>query len=126
VVRIPRKDDPRDAPGSYVATEDAGVFRERAPVEIDAARGVEWYDEPGNAADAAAYTLCRLRRANAGIHGAPRFGDEAVRAALADANPDAVVWIASRAISYLDESGFAEAVEPWVVELDTLAEPPLE
>jgi hypothetical protein len=126
MVRIPRKDDPRDAPGSNVATEDAGVFRDRAPVEVDAAQGVEWYDEPGNAADAAAYTLCRLRRASAGIHGGPVPGDEAVRAALTDASPEAVVWIASRAISYLDESGFAEAVEPWIVELDTLADPPAE
>lgn len=123
MVRIPRKDDPRDSPGSYVATEDAGIFRDRAPQEIEAALDVEWYEEPGNAADAAAYTLCRLRRANAGIHGGPRHGDEAVRAALGDASPEAVVWLASRAISYLDESGFAEAVEPWVVELDTLAEP---
>jgi hypothetical protein len=40
-------------------------------------------------------------------------GDEAVRDALRQADPDAVVWLASRTISYLDESGFPEAVEPW-------------
>jgi hypothetical protein len=39
-----------------------------------------------------------------------------VRAVLADASPQAVLWLASRAISYMDESGFPEAVEPWLAE----------
>jgi hypothetical protein len=41
------------------------------------------------------------------------YGDEAVRIALGEASTPALVWLASRAISYLDESGFPEAVEPW-------------
>jgi hypothetical protein len=28
-------------------------------------------------------------------------------------NTGAVVWLLSRAISYMDESGFPEAVAPW-------------
>ena len=33
---------------------------------------------------------------------------------LAAVSPEAVLWLASRAISYMDESGFPEAVEPWL------------
>ena len=33
--------------------------------------------------------------------------------ALLQANPEALVWFASRAVSYMDETGFPEAVEPW-------------
>ncbi len=84
----------------------------RAAGEIDDAVGEDWY-EPGGAADRAALTLCRLRRARAGELGSTRHGDEAVRNSLAQANPDALVWLASRAISFMDESGFPEAVEPW-------------
>ena len=41
-------------------------------------------------------------------------GDDAVRAALSQADADAVIWLASRAISYMDENAFPEAVEPWL------------
>jgi hypothetical protein len=40
-------------------------------------------------------------------------GDDSVRIALAQASPEAVAWIASRAISYMDETGFPESVESW-------------
>jgi hypothetical protein len=40
-------------------------------------------------------------------------GDDAVRNVLALASPEAVVWIASRAVSYMDETGFPESVESW-------------
>ena len=40
-----------------------------------------------------------------------------MRAALAEANPEAVVWLASRAISYMDETGFPDAVELWFPEV---------
>ena len=36
--------------------------------------------------------------------------------ALAQADPEAVVWLASRAVSYMDETGFPEAVELWFQE----------
>jgi hypothetical protein len=115
-MRIPRRHDPRTPPANFVAAEDAGRYADEANRELDLALGVEWYDRPGNEADLAALTLCLLRRARAGERGAPQHGDEAVRAALAQASPDALVWIASRAISYMDENGFPEAVEPWVPE----------
>jgi hypothetical protein len=37
-----------------------------------------------------------------------------VRIALADASPEAVVWLASRAISYMDENDFPENVERYL------------
>jgi len=80
---------------------------------LDRAAGVEWYEGPGSDVDFAAFMLCRLRRARAGEKGGPLHGDEAVRAALRQADPEALVWFASRAISFMDENGFPEAVEPW-------------
>ena len=50
--------------------------------------------------------------ARAGQLQSPVAGDEAVRAALAQADPAAVIWIASRGISYMDEMGFPDTVEP--------------
>ena len=32
---------------------------------------------------------------------------------LEQASPESVRWLASRAVSYMDESGYPEAVEPW-------------
>jgi hypothetical protein len=77
---------------------------------------VEWYRQYGTDVDRAAATLCLLRRARAGERGGPEGGDDAVRAVLASASPEAVRWLASRAVSYLDETGFPEAVEPWLQE----------
>jgi hypothetical protein len=70
--------------------------------------GVSWY-EAANDVDAAAAALCRLRRAAAGARGGPEGGDAAVRDVLAEATPAAVLWVASRAISYMDEHGFPES-----------------
>ena len=86
---------------------------ERAAAALERADGVDWYDENGTAVDEAALALALLRRAQAGLKGDSRQGDEAVRRILEQASPEVVVWLASRAISYMDESGFPEAVEPW-------------
>jgi hypothetical protein len=88
------------------------VFRHarRAVAEIEDAAGKDW-DEPGNAADRAALTLCRLRRARAGELGGIRHGDEAVRDALRGVDAAALAWLASRAVAYMDEQGFPETVE---------------
>jgi hypothetical protein len=77
---------------------------------VDAAADTSWYQERGNAADVAVATLCRLRRAAAGVGGSPGAGDEAVRAVLETADPAALVWIASRLVSYADEAAFADLV----------------
>jgi hypothetical protein len=111
---FPRKNTKQRPPDDFVAAEDAGRLAEGAPAAVDAAAGSEWYTEHGNTADRAAYELCRLRRARAGQWRSPQAGDEAVRAALASSRPEAVVWLASRAISYMDENGFPEDVEPYL------------
>ena len=113
-MQIPGAGEPRRRGTSdFVAAEDAGALAERVLPLLDRAVGVEWYRQHGTDVDRAAATLCRLRRARAGERGGPEGGDEAVRAVLATASPEAVLWHASRAISYMDEPGFPEAVEPW-------------
>ena len=100
----------------FVAAEDAVRLSEDAGRLLDHAVGVDWYELPGSDVDRAALTLCRLRRAGAGDKGGPRHGDEAVRLAIAGASAPALVWLVSRAVSYMDESGYPEAVEPWFPE----------
>ena len=114
-MKIPRRGEhlPRNAPDDFVAAEDAGRLADRATAALARADGVDWYEENGTAVDEAAFALCRLRRAQAGLKGGPREGDTAVRRVLEDASPEVVLWLASRTISYLDETGFPEAVEPW-------------
>jgi len=110
---FPGKDYRRQPANDIGATEDARRLAADAPQLVDGAVGSEWYTEHGTAVDAAAFALCRLRRARAGEGGGPELGDDAVRAALSGADPQSVIWLASRAISYMDENGFPEAVEPW-------------
>ena len=110
---FPAADQPQRPPSDFVAAEDAQMLAENVVSRIDEAVGVGWYLEHGGGADLAALTLCRLRRARAGERGGPEAGDESVREALSGASPEALLWIASRAISYMDENGFPEAVEPW-------------
>lgn len=112
-MRIPGRDERRKAPDYFVAAEDAGRIADEAAPRLDRAVGVEWYEGHGSEVDLAALSLCRLRRARAGEKGRPQHGDEAVRSVLEQASPEALVWIASRAISYMDENGFPEAVEAW-------------
>ena len=112
-MRLPGDDDKRRDTRSFVAAEDSGRLADEVGPILDRAVGVTWYESGGSDVDRAALTLCRLRRATAGDRGGPWHGDAAVRDALSQASPPALVWLASRAISYMDESGFPEAVEPW-------------
>jgi hypothetical protein len=100
-------------PQDYLAAEDADELGLKAAQQVDRGLEVDWYEAHGTDVDLAALTLCRLRRAKAGLGGGPRYGDDAVRLALEQASPEAVVWLASRTISYLDETGFPDAVAPW-------------
>jgi hypothetical protein len=102
-------------PESIGAVEDAGQLAETSPRLVDAAAGQSWYTRPGNPVDAAVASLCRLRRAASADRKRSEGGDEAVRAALEQADHDAVVWLASRVVSYMDEQGYPEHVEPWLV-----------
>ncbi len=121
-MKIPKRTSPwseaRPAPDTAVAAEDTARLADQATAALGGIVGVNWYDEGGTTVDRAAFTLCRLRRARAGLRGAPEHGDEAVRTALYEADSEAVIWLASRAISYMDETGFPEAVELWFRESD--------
>jgi hypothetical protein len=44
------------------------------------------------------------------VGASPEAGDDAVRLVLAESDPEAVVWLLSRAISYMDEQGFPDLV----------------
>jgi hypothetical protein len=90
---------------------------------VDAANGETWYGDNASAIDVAVSRLCRLRRVRASYARDPDGGDEAVREALAAADPEAVVWLASRTISFMDEHGFPELV-PEPSGVDDGIEPP--
>lgn len=115
-MRLPGEDEKRRDTRYFVAAEDASTLALTVGPLVEAAVGVEWYERHGTDVDRAALALCRLRRARAGEKGWPSHGDDAVRAVLTEVSPAALVWIASRAISYMDESGFPEAVRPWFPE----------
>lgn len=112
-----RRPGPQKPADDFVAAEDVGRLSERAAAALERAEGADWYEENGTAVDEAAFALTRLRRAQSGLRGGPRHGDDAVRRVLEAAPPEAVLWLASRALSYMDESGYPEAVEPWFQEL---------
>ena len=111
-MRIPRPGE-RPLPQEPIALGDAIQLTAAAGPILEQATDVQWYHTAGNDVDRAALTLCRLRRVMAGRGGGPEHGDAAVRAILAQASPEALVWFASRAVSYLDENGFPDAVAPW-------------
>ncbi len=117
-MQIPRAGEKSRDSSNFVAAEIAGERADEATGLLDRAIGVEWYREHGSDVDHAAFSLCLLRRARAGEKGGPHAGDDAVRSVLAQARPEAVLWLASRAISYMDETGFPEAVEPWFPDAD--------
>lgn len=97
--------------GPGLPGEDAERFAEEATRLIEEADGTSWYEQPGNPIDLAVVALCRLRRAGAAQRAEIEGGDEAVRAVLQEAKPEAVVWLASRVVSYMDENSFPEIVE---------------
>jgi hypothetical protein len=98
------------------AQVDAVRLSDRVVPLLNDARGVHWYDDFANGVDRAVVELCLLRRAGAGDRAAAGAGDDAVRAVLELAEPEAVIWLASRAISYMDEHGHPEAMARWFPE----------
>lgn len=89
---------------------DATRLTDALEQQIGEAKGVGWYDAPGSAVDVVVARLCLLRRAKAGGSAATEAGDEAVRLLLERSDPDAVAWLLSRTISYMDEQGFPDLV----------------
>ncbi len=92
-----------------LAVDDANRLSDEATELVRRASGSNWYDER-NEIDVAVATLCQLRRAASGQKASSVAGDEAVRAVLTGADHEAVVWLASRTISFMDEQGFPDFV----------------
>ena len=106
-MRIPRADDPRDSAGSRSRPRMRRDWRTRPRPLLEQATGVEWYELPGNDVDRAALdALPATARDGRAVSGGPQHGDEAVRVIARRGEPEALVWLASRAISYMDENGF--------------------
>lgn len=109
-MRIPRRGEGRADADFIVATDDVARLEAQVKPLVERSVGVPWYDL-GNDTDRAALALCRLRRARSGLRGATTHGDAAVREVLGSVTPEALVWLASRAVSYMDENGFPEGLE---------------
>jgi hypothetical protein len=103
-------------PDASPAHGESRALADEAVDAVNAAKGASWYDEIANPADRAAVMLCRLRRAAAGRGRDPATGDAAVRLALEEAELEAVIWLASRTISYMDEQGYPETLAAWLDE----------
>lgn len=101
------RSDPRV--GDLSKHEAARLEESLVPL-IDAAKTSSWYDAPGGDADVAVARLCLLRRARAGAAASAAAGDEGVRMLLLESEHESVVWLLSRAISYMDEQGFPDIV----------------
>jgi hypothetical protein len=77
---------------------------------LEGVQGSSWYEAPGAEVDVATARLCLLRRAKSGEAGNMSAGDDAVRLALTGVDPDTLVWLLSRAVSFMDEQGFPDFV----------------
>ncbi len=84
----------------------------RGPELLERAVGVQWYRQARNRRRPAPRSALQAPPARAGVRGGPEPATTRCAAPL-EVSPEAVVWLASRAISYMDETGFPEAVEPW-------------
>jgi hypothetical protein len=89
---------------------DAQRLTDSVETLIGEAKDVSWYDSVGSSVDVAVARLCLLRRAKAGELASTSAGDEAVRTVLERSDPEAVAWLLTRAISYMDEQGFPDFV----------------
>jgi hypothetical protein len=89
---------------------DVGRLTDVLDATISDAKGTGWYDAPGSAVDVVVARLCLLRRAKSGETASMSAGDDAVRNVLDRADPEAVVWLLTRTISYMDEQGFPDLV----------------
>jgi hypothetical protein len=89
---------------------DANRLSDSLDALIAEAKDGTWYDSVGGKVDVAIARLCLLRRAKAGELASTNAGDEAVRNVLDRSDPEAVAWLLTRAISYMDEQGFPDFV----------------
>ena len=112
-MQIPGADQKGRDSSNFVAAEDAGSWPTTPSALLERAVGVEWYDstEPTSTARRSPSVDCDARAPAS--EAAPRPATRPSARSSATASPAALLWLASRAISYMDESGFPEAVEPW-------------
>jgi hypothetical protein len=89
---------------------DAGRLTDSVEEMIGQTKDVSWYDSVGSPIDVVVARLCLLRRAKSGELASTSAGDEAVRNVLERCDPEAVAWLLTRAISYMDEQGFPDFV----------------
>jgi hypothetical protein len=89
---------------------DAQRLSDSVETLIGESKDVSWYDSVGSTVDVAVARLCLLRRAKSGELASTSAGDEAVRNILERSDPEAVAWLLTRAISYMDEQGFPDFV----------------
>lgn len=80
---------------------------ERIVTLVNDARGSSWYDE-SNSVDLALAALCMLRRDESDARRSAEAGDNLIRQVLERTDSEALVWLASRTISYIDEHGFPD------------------
>jgi len=106
-VHIPGRDVSREA---NPAQHELGELAEEIVPVLLRANGASWYEEEGNDVDQAVADLCRIRRAGSSARSSAGAGDAAVRDMLGLVDPGTVIWIASRAVSFMDEQGFPETV----------------
>ena len=106
-------DTQRQESGGIVAAEDAAKLSGDAALRVEQAVGVEWYERATQRGRPGGADALPPPSREGGRAGLPHHGDEAVRAALSEVSAPAVVWLASRAISYMDEAGFPDDVAPW-------------
>ncbi|MDP8910960.1 MAG: hypothetical protein M3M94_02700 [Actinomycetota bacterium] len=79
----------------------------RAVALVNDARGSSWYEER-NSIDLALAALCMMRRGESDAKRSAQAGDDLVRQVLERTDAEALVWLASRTISYIDEHGFPD------------------
>jgi hypothetical protein len=89
---------------------DSDRLSQELPELLARAHGSSWYEFAGADVDLAMARLCLLRRAKSGERGSHVSGDETVRLMLTGIEPDTLVWLLSRAVSYMDEQGFPDVV----------------
>jgi hypothetical protein len=101
---------PSDSRVGDLSKFDVGRLTDALEATIADAKGVGWYDAPGSAVDVAVARLCLLRRAKSGESASMAAGDEAVQLLLERSDSEAVAWLLTRTISYMDEMGFPDYV----------------
>ena len=110
---FPRKDAKQRPADAIAAAEDAGQLALQAAKAIDDAVGSGWYAEHGNRPTGPRLSSVGCDGHEAGSGKAPRR-ETTPCARRSVRRAEAVVWLASRAISYMDENGFPEAAEPYI------------